>query len=188
METSSQRVECSLPLVLALGNHDCGDDAAGLEIARRLRERGLPPDRFMAAPRSPLDWEDIARAGRPVLILDSVFSGSPPGTIFLAPIPGTSLRPRGAAALSTHGIGLLESLRLAQALGTTLPRLVLVGIECGDVTPGAPLSPAVEIAITQVMSHFGELEETIADPDFCLESVQPWPPQHEPLLSPRFGS
>ncbi len=175
MDTSAQRLAGGLPLVLALGNHDYGDDAAGLEIARRLRAHGLAPERFIAAPHTPLDWEDIARAGRPVLILDSVFSGGAPGTVYLAPIPGTALQPRGAAALSTHGIGLLESLRLAQALGVALPRLVLVGIECGDVSPGAPLSPAVESAIAHIVENFSELQQMIAASDFRLESVQPWP-------------
>ncbi len=168
-------LDAALPLLLPLGNEDCGDDAAGLEIARRLRARGVEEARIIELPRSPLDWEEIARAGRPVLVLDSVVSGSPPGTIHLAPLPGTVLRPRGAAALSTHGMGLRESLSLARALRVTLPRMFLLGVECADVTAGAPLSQAVETAITQVTSLFGELEETIADPEFSLESAQPWP-------------
>jgi hydrogenase maturation protease len=168
-------IEGAHPLLLPLGNENCGDDAAGLEIVRRLLAGGLDESRIIDLPRSPLDWKEIARTGRPVLVVDSVVSGSPPGTIHLAPIPGAALRPRGAAALSTHGMGLLESLSLAQALGVRLPRLILLGIECGDVSPGAPLSGAVENAIAQVTTTFAELQDTLADPDFRLESVQPWP-------------
>jgi hypothetical protein len=57
-------------------------------------------------------------------------------------------------SLSSHGWGLAESLKLMGALGRTVPRLALLGVEIETVEPGAARSPAVEAATVTVVERF----------------------------------
>ena len=95
-------------LVLGVGNRWRGDDAAGLEVARRAGgiEHEGDATRLLDA------W---AGAGE-VVVVDAAVSGAPPGTLRWfdprgAPLPATELRS------STHAFGVADAIELARALG-----------------------------------------------------------------------
>ena len=133
-----------LTLVVGVGNRWRGDDAAGLEVARRIRERtAVLEARELEADASALLelWSGHTDVG----VVDAALTGSPPGTVRVfrgerEPLP---VRLRS----STHAFGVADAIELARALGRLPPRLDVYAIEGVDFGLGRPLSPAVERAV-----------------------------------------
>jgi hydrogenase maturation protease len=133
-------------VVIGIGNRLRGDDGAGVAVTERLRGRVPPWVDVVACDEEPSRLMEAWRGADAVVLVDSVTSGSPPGTIhrFAAdrrPVPAREFRS------STHAIGVGDTIELARALGK-LPRRVLVyGIEGRSFEIGAPLTSAVESAV-----------------------------------------
>jgi hydrogenase maturation protease len=145
-------------VVVGCGNPAAGDDSAGIEIVRRLRERGDCGCELRAETGPGVGLLDLLPLGDVILFVDAVTSSGVPGTLYLTSLPSAELEPRALGSLSGHGWGLVETLKLANALGRSIPRLVLLGIEAGTVTQGAPRSAAVEQAIALVIERMADLK------------------------------
>jgi len=148
-------------LIVGCGNPTSGDDSAGLEIVRRLSERGDCGCDLRAETAPGVELLDIFPLADVIVFADAVTSGGLPGTLHLTPLPSKELQPRALGSLSSHGWGLGEALKLAHALGRTLPRLFLLGIEAGTVAQDAPRSPAVEQAIALVVERISDLKSLL---------------------------
>jgi hydrogenase maturation protease len=138
-------------LVIGAGNALAGDDAAGLQVARRVARTAPGGVRVLECGGDQLglvdDW-----AGVPLVVMvDAMRSGARPGVITrLEVLPGAAphlLGLHAVASSSTHGFGLNEALGLGRALGRLPRRLVVFGIEGGRFDPLAPVSPAVAQAV-----------------------------------------
>jgi hydrogenase maturation protease len=127
--------------VIGLGNEWRRDDAAGLEVARRIGGRQLDGE-----PVAPV--EAIAGAAE-VTIVDAVRSGAPPGTVHEFEAGAAPLPTRLFGASSTHALGLAEALELARSLGRLPVRVRVLGIEGERFDYGRGLSPAVEEAVVR---------------------------------------
>jgi len=136
-------------LVIGVGNPDAGDDAAGPFVAEAVRAVA-PPGVTVLVREDPTDltllWRDCDR----VVVVDAVRSGDPAGSV------RTMVVSEGAAAVEswpsagsrgTHDFGLASAAELSHALGTLPERLVLVGVEGRDFTPGHPMTPTVRAAV-----------------------------------------
>jgi hydrogenase maturation protease len=145
-------------LIVGCGNPAAGDDSAGLEIVRRLSELGGCGCELRAETAPGVELLDVFSLADVILFVDAVTSGGAPGTLYLTSLPARDLEPRALSSLSSHGWGLAEALKLAHALGRTIPRLFLLGIEAGTVAQGAPRSPAVEQAIALVVERISDLQ------------------------------
>lgn len=143
--------------VIALGSPHGGDDELMLTIADGLVGIEL------------IELVELVMAGRPgaglveliceeigggegpaVLILDVIRSGAAPGTIHELELSELLERSVALEPVSSHGFGPAEALRLAAALGRTLPRGRLLGIEGERFTIGAEPSPAVAAALPEL--------------------------------------
>jgi len=137
-------------LVVGLGNRLRRDDAAGLEVARRLR-------RLLPASASVLEWgvpipgllEHWAGEDS-VIIVDAMKSGGRPGTLRRFDATADPL-PIEALHFSSHGLGLAETVALARTLGRLPDSLVVWGIEGASFEPGENLHPEVEKAVERVV-------------------------------------
>ncbi len=137
-----------------------GDDAAALEIAAAL-PAGL----------AEVDGPDLLallEGGGPLLFVDAVSSGAPAGTLHLIPLPCDAVELRARGSFSTHEISLPDGLELARRLGLRLPPILLLGIEVGDTTLGAPATAPVRAAITRVLAGFERLRAELACPASSL--------------------
>jgi len=132
-------------LVIGLGNPDRGDDAVGVQVARRVAAERLdvrvlelddPSDALYA-------WEPADT----VVIADAVTSGGDPGYIHVVDVVARTLPAGSWAAGGTHALGLAAVVELARALGRLPRRLVLVGVEAGRFDHGTPMSDAVAAAV-----------------------------------------
>jgi hydrogenase maturation protease len=138
-------------VVIGLGNGVRGDDAAGLEVARRLRRAapaGVEVVEHEGDAAALLDyWQGAALA----VVVDAVRAGGEPGSLHrLEAVPGgqagSGIADR-AWQVSSHALGLAEAVGLAGALGRLPGRLVLVGIEGGSFAAGDALSPPVAATV-----------------------------------------
>jgi hydrogenase maturation protease len=145
-------------LIVGCGNPHAGDDSVGLEIVRRLSELGDCGCELRVEPAPGLELLDFFPLAEVILFVDAVVSGGAPGTLYLAPLPSNELEPRAIGSLSGHGWGVGEVLKLAQALGRSVPRLFLLGIEAATVAEGAARSGAVEKAIALVVERISSLK------------------------------
>lgn len=151
-------------LIAGIGNIFLGDDAFGVEVAQRLALRSLPDEvRVIDFGIRGLDLTYALLDGyETVLLVDAVPRGGSPGTLYvLEPARDESV----PASIGTHGMDPVQVLRLAEAMGGKVERLLLVGCEPApaedyeDMQPGlsTPVRAAVEEAIPLLESLIARL-------------------------------
>jgi len=136
-------------VVVGVGNPLRGDDAVGIAVAERLRGR-VPEDvQVLECEQEPsrlLDaWGDADLA----LVVDACSSGEAPGTVSRFDASSDPL-PTRVFRSSTHAFGVGDAVELARALDRLPRRVVVFGVEGGQFTAGAPLSPEVRSAVERV--------------------------------------
>lgn len=139
------RVETDRIAVVGMGAEGRGDDAAGLEVARRLDstqglraiEGGVAPENFTGVVR---DFEPTL-----IVLVDAIEFGGEPGDVEV--IDPDDLR---SGSVSSHTP--TPSMLLAYLEHETGGTAVLVGIQPATIDPGDPLSPAVETAIEETVA------------------------------------
>ncbi len=129
-------------VVACLGNELRRDDGAGPAV---LAELGAGPD-MGAAPScrrlgSPYDLLGFWDRAELAVVVDAVQAGGQPGRVCVLELGGAG--EGGTRAVSSHGPGMAEVLRLARVLDTAPGRVVVVGIEGDDFGHGAGLSEPV---------------------------------------------
>jgi hydrogenase maturation protease len=139
------------PLVIGLGLADRGDDAVGAEVARAVAAARLPGV-LVVEHEDPTALLDLWVGRDPVVVVDAVCSGSPPGTVHRLETGAEAARmPQRAWAATgrggTHAFGLAAAVELARALNRLPTRLVVVGIEAAGFEYGAPLSAPAAAAV-----------------------------------------
>ena len=147
----------SRPLVIGLGSPDRGDDAVGGLVAREVSTR--LPALTVVEHEDPTSLLDVWAGHCPVVVVDAVRSGAPCGTVHQLETGSTAapwVPPSWARSGSTHAFGLVEVVELARVLGRLPDRLVVVGVEAGQLDHGAPLSPSVAAAVSTAADRVAE--------------------------------
>ena len=154
-------------LVAGIGNIFMGDDAFGVEVARRLAERPLPAG---------VEVGDFGIRGIDLMyalgegydaavFVDAVPRGEPPGTLSV-------IEPEleeGEATIDAHGMDPVKVLSLARQVGSVPERILVVGCEpavrmTGDEEEvvgelSGPVRAAIDDAVGLVESVIRELTE-----------------------------
>jgi hydrogenase maturation protease len=133
-------------VVIGVGNEWGRDDAAGLEVARRLRGAAALDVRIDEHEGEPAGLIDAWSGAQEAIVVDAVSSGADPGAIHRldagrAPLPANRFR------ASTHALGVADAVELARSLDRLPARLVVYGIEGERFDAGSGLTPAVERAV-----------------------------------------
>jgi hydrogenase maturation protease len=139
-------------LVIGLGNPLRRDDGCGLEVARRLRERAPVEESVLAWDGEPLALLDRWGDSSDVVLVDATASCGTPGTIRRFDAIRRILPPN-LFALSSHAVGLGETIETARALGRLPASLVVYGIEGEDFGYGEGLTPEVARSASQVVDR-----------------------------------
>jgi hydrogenase maturation protease len=116
-------------LVAGIGNIFLGDDAFGVEVAQRLAQRALPEEvRVVDFGIRGLDLTYALLDGyEAVILVDTLPRGESPGTLYvLEPARGEAAE---GAPIEAHSMDPVKVLRLAEAMGRRVERLLLVGCE-----------------------------------------------------------
>jgi hydrogenase maturation protease len=132
------------PLLIAGLGSPHGDDQAGWIALERLRPR-LPSGINLQRLTLPIDLLSHLGSPQVLLIIDAAAPAGGPGAWrhfswpcrdFISP-----------TAWCTHGLGLVETLRLAETLGSLPSRVDLYTIEAATIAPLAALSPSVSAGL-----------------------------------------
>jgi hydrogenase maturation protease HycI len=134
---------------VGIGHELCGDDAAGVALARAMQEQynsnGRDDVLVIEAGPAPENCSGLLRRFRPdlVLLVDAAYLDARPGTVRWLDWQDTV-----GFSASTHTLPLhLLATYLTSELGC---EVALLGIQPADVTAGAPLSSAVKMAVDSV--------------------------------------
>lgn len=137
-------------LVIGVGNEYRSDDAAGLVVARRLRQLSLGNVTVIEASGEGTDLMESWKGADTVIIVDAASSGAKPGTIHRIDARAQRI-PTGLLRYSTHAFSVGEAVELARAMNRLPPRMVVYGIEGERFDEGTVLSRAVKGSVDTVV-------------------------------------
>jgi hydrogenase maturation protease len=153
-------------LVAGIGNIFLGDDAFGVEVARRLSGRELPQG--VRVIDFGIRGYDLAYAlldeYETTILVDACPRGEAAGTLYVIEPDLENLGGPEEGAVEAHSMNPLNVLRLAQSMGRPLKRILLVGCEPGTLGPeegqmglSEPIEAAVEDAVKLVEAIVGKI-------------------------------
>lgn len=138
--------------LIGVGNRMRRDDAAGLEVARRLRRASPPGVNVLEREGEPASLLEAWAGAEEALLIDAVSSGGEPGTLHRfevgdEPLPAELFRP------STHAMGVAEAVELGRELGRLPGRLAVYGIEGMSFEVGEGLTESVQLAVDRLVGE-----------------------------------
>lgn len=149
-------------LIAGIGNIFLGDDAFGVEVVQRLAQRELPEEvRVIDFGIRGLDLTYALLDGyEAVILVDALPRGGPPGSLYVLEPERDDGVETVAPSIDMHGMDPIKVLRLTEAMGGKVERLLVVGCEPApdsdyeDMQTGlsAPVRAAVEEAVALVES------------------------------------
>lgn len=142
MITSPAQGTAGRRVIVGVGNRDRGDDAVGPSVCDRVRGLGTGIEDWVVE----ADPSTLAVRWRPedrVVVVDAVVTGARPGTVHRL----ASAVLAGDGVVSTHGIGIADTIRLSMALGTCPHELAVLGVEAESFEHGRPLTAAVALSV-----------------------------------------
>jgi hydrogenase maturation protease len=149
--------------LIGVGNPFWRDDAAGIEVARRVRAATPAGVEVVELGGDPASLLEAMQGADLVVIVDAIRSGAAPGSIQRIEVNDGDQLPDRRPRDSSHTLALGDLLALARTLDRLPDRLVLVGIEAAELGPGTGLSPhaaaAVELVTRQTLHELGTGEK-----------------------------
>ncbi len=118
-------------LVAGIGNIFMGDDAFGVETARKLMQGALP-DAVQVIDFGIRSYDlayALAEGYDSIILVDATARGYAPGTVYLIEPDLTKLDQLDAGTVDAHSMNPVRVLQMAQSLGGQPGRLFLVGCE-----------------------------------------------------------
>jgi hydrogenase maturation protease len=142
-------------VVIGVGSEYRRDDGVGPAVIAALRSVGVPDGvELTVSDGEPTRLLEAWTGAELVVIVDAVRGASPtPGRLHRTELgaPATEPGTAGRTVASSHGLGVLDAVALARALGRAPSRVVVHTVEAGDLGFGPGLSPAVENAVPVVL-------------------------------------
>ncbi|MGE0521022.1 MAG: hydrogenase maturation protease [Candidatus Binatia bacterium] len=137
--------------VIGIGS-PCGDDRIGLVVAAKLRTVPLRGVEVVLADRPGIGLMDALADAGAVILIDAVRAPAPAGSVYDLDLEAVSDAP--VAPVSSHSVGVAETLALARALGRLPPRGRLIGIVIDGVRPTRDgLSPQLACAVDEAVQR-----------------------------------
>jgi len=137
-------------LVIGVGNPDRGDDAAGLLVARRVRELADGRCEVVEWTGAAVDLLDVWRRHSADVVVVDAMEGTQAGRWHRV---DAAVAESMAATRSSHGLGVGEVIGLARALDALPASLVVYAVEGTDFRTGAPVGAAIVAAVDAVAAR-----------------------------------
>jgi hydrogenase maturation protease len=136
------------PVVIGLGNRYRRDDGVGAAAADELHRMGLPGVRVETDIVEPMGLLEAWSGAGLAVVIDGATSASPaPGRVRRCALGDVTT----GDDLSSHGIDLVRTHALGEALGRVPNELVLLTVDIADTGHGTGLTPRVEGAVPEVV-------------------------------------
>jgi hydrogenase maturation protease len=147
-------------LVVTLGNPDRGDDGVGQIVGRKLAAI-LPVDVTVAQSGNDLTsliaaWEGFDA----VICVDAAAPLTLPGRIHRYDLATTEL-PQDMVRVSSHGLGLADTIALARVLDAAPRDIIVYAVEGGSFAAGATMTPEVSAAAAEVADRVADEVERL---------------------------
>lgn len=144
-------------LVIGIGNGFRKDDGVGLEIARRIEELKLPGITVTKTTGDLSNFINTFRDYETLIIADSIKSSGNPGMNIRIDISDLDEDFELSPKISTHWLGILEALRLADNIGNLPEKTIIYGVEGIDFSFGVGISPGlfntIEFVVNEVIEE-----------------------------------
>jgi hydrogenase maturation protease len=138
-------------VVIGVGNVWRGDDGVGPAVAKAVA-RLAPGIAVREVRGEAIDLWDAWEGFPSAVVVDAVSSGAAPGTIHRWDLSADDPAPL-APPVSTHGLGLFESIRLARMVGRFPQRIVVFAVEGRGFDPRGALSRPVARAVDETAAR-----------------------------------
>ena len=138
--------------LIGVGTQYRSDDAAGIEVARRLRATRPPGIRILEEEGEPASLIRAFDLMKEVLIIDAISTGGNPGDLYRFDATREPL-PQEKFPSSSHALGVGDAIELARQLDRLPDRVAVYGIEGETFDTGEGLSPAVEETVDALVSE-----------------------------------
>jgi hydrogenase maturation protease len=153
-------------LIAGVGNIFLGDDAFGVELARRMAARQLRDGVHVVdfgIRGLDLAYAILDGCGS-VILVDAVARGQPPGTLYvLEPQIDDEVDARPAAMVDAHGMDPASVLRLVRQLGGPATPIWLVGCEPSPLTDDDDLPTGLSEPVAAAMNDAIKLVDQIVE-------------------------
>lgn len=128
--------------VAGLGQVAAGDDGVGLRVIELLMQADLPEGVSLHRLADPVELVPLLGTGEAGVVVDAVLA-APPGVTRV--LTEDELDPSPSAAVSSHGLSVLQAVRLARAIHPAVLPVTFVAIQIAAPTAHHHgLSPDVE--------------------------------------------
>lgn len=141
--------------VIGVGNRLRGDDAIGPLLIDELARQQLEDVELVDAGSDALGILEYLEDRRAVVVLDACHMGRSPGAV-VSFNPDQARILLTADQLSLHGLGLAETLKLAESLELLPEHLKIIGIEPDSFQLNGELTKPVRQALNTAMDHVHE--------------------------------
>jgi hydrogenase maturation protease len=153
-------------IVLGIGNTLNRDEGVGVHAVRALEAHLSPSPNKKSSLQERGAWGEVAfldggtlglnllpivEEASHLLILDAVNARQPPGTVI--ELAREDIPLFSGIKLSQHQVSFQEVLGLAEVRGKLPPHLHLIGVQPADLAIGLELSPAVGVALSEVVAR-----------------------------------
>jgi sulfhydrogenase subunit alpha len=132
------------PVFIGVGNPALGDDAAGIEMARTLKDQGVE-DVWLESEVEENDGLEADPDGRPFILLDAVDFEEAPGKVTLLPMQIVLQN----SSLSHKILPIVSEVLTPRQMRNAY----LLGIQAGSLAEGERISPAVRRAMEEVLEQ-----------------------------------
>jgi len=139
----------SKTLILGVGNTMRHDDGVGVEVIKLLQQEQLPNIDLQDGGTDGLGLIDIIKQYHKAIIIDAVNMQMSPGSIKSFDSQEAKIKIKNDA-LSTHGFGLAEVLRLLEQLGCDT-QIKIIGVQPQDISFGEGLTEVVAAKLPYIV-------------------------------------
>jgi hydrogenase maturation protease len=150
-ETDPNAASPSKPiLVLGIGNILLSDEGVGVRVIEGLGSVLLPSNvEICDGGTSGADLLDIIASREKIIVIDSMDSGLEPGRVRILFLDDFSAVRE--PSISLHDIGILETYKMTKLLGCEPKKVLVIGVQPGNLSVGADLSPQVAASIPGII-------------------------------------
>lgn len=138
--------------IIGVGNVFRQDDGAGIEVIKQLRKSVSQRYELVESTGEGGELLEVLKTHRDVVIIDAVSSGGKPGTLHRFDVH-TGQLPANLTFGSSHAFGVASAIEMARTMGWLPAKCELIGIEGKSFGFGGELTPAVELAISDLVRH-----------------------------------
>ena len=136
-------------VVIGIGNPFRRDDGIGPAVIARLRDMAPPHVALAEHDGEPAGLLEHWTGARLAVVIDALAPADEPGRVERVDLRDAHER-RPASWSSSHALGLGDAVALGDALDRLPRRLVVLGVEAGDVGEGPGLSAPVAAVVEDV--------------------------------------